>query len=97
MEKASLFSDSQSTLSIVKNPVHHDRTKHVEINRHFITEKVETGIVEVSYVPSKQQTADVLTKALSHEHLKYFKSKLGLVNIYTKLEGKCRESYRISN
>ena len=91
-----MFSDSQSALSIVKNLVHHDRTKHVEIDRHFITKKVETGILEVSYVPSRQQTADVLTKALSQELLEYFKSKLGLVNIYTKLEGECRESYRLA-
>ena len=74
-------------MGIVKSPVHHDRTKHVEIDRHFITEKVEGGVVDVRYVQSKQQTADILTKALPREQSDHFKSKLGLYNIYTKLEG----------
>ncbi|CAI0447948.1 unnamed protein product [Linum tenue] len=85
-EKVQMYTDSQAALSIVKNPVHHDRTKHVEIDRHLISKKVEYGVVDVNYVPSRQQTADILTKALARDLLEHFKNKLGLHNIYTKLE-----------
>ncbi|KAF5456016.1 hypothetical protein F2P56_025533 [Juglans regia] len=54
-------------ISIAKNPVHHDRTKHVEIDRHFIKEKIEEGIIKMLYVPTCLQTADILTKALSRK------------------------------
>ena len=78
-----VLSDNQSAIRIAKNPVHHDRTKHVEIDRHFIAEKVKNGIAKLSYVPSKAQVVDVLTKALPRVIFDGFLSKLGLYNVYT--------------
>lgn len=81
-EPMKMFCDNQSAISIAKNPVHHDRTKHVEIDRHFIKEKIEEGIIKMLYVPTCLQTADILTKALSRKVFDDLSSKLGLINIY---------------
>ena len=52
-EPLQMFYDNQATIRIVKNPVLHDRTKHVEIDRHFIKEKIEDGEILLQYTPTK--------------------------------------------
>lgn len=79
-----LYCDNQSTISIAHNPVHHDRTKHVEVDRHFIKEKIDEGIIKIEYVHTDQQLADILTKGLSEKIFDFLINKLGLINIYSQ-------------
>jgi len=67
---------------IAENPIQHDRTKHVEIDRNFIYEKLQEKIVEVSYVKTIQQLADILTKAVASQAFHDSLGKLGMSDIY---------------
>ena len=78
-----LYSDNKSAINIAHNPIQHDRTKHIEIDRHFIKEKLEKGLVCMSYVPSGCQLADVLTKGLNNGSLHELIVKLGMEDIYS--------------
>ncbi|KAA0046033.1 cysteine-rich RLK RECEPTOR-like protein kinase [Cucumis melo var. makuwa] len=77
-----LFCDNKAAISIANNPVQHDKTKHVEIDRHFIKERLDSGSICIPYIPSSQQIADVLTKGLLRPHFDLCVSKLGLIDIY---------------
>ncbi|KAA0052292.1 hypothetical protein E6C27_scaffold207G001230 [Cucumis melo var. makuwa] len=77
-----LFCDNKAAISIANNLVQHDRTKHVEIDRHFIKERLDSGSICIPYIPSSQQVADVLTKGLLRPHFDVCVSKLGLIDIY---------------
>ena len=77
-----LYCDNKLAINIAHNPVQHDRTKHIEINRHFIKENLEARIIYLPFVPTTQQIADILTKGLLRSHFEFLTCKLGMINIY---------------
>nr|GEX00712.1 ribonuclease H-like domain-containing protein [Tanacetum cinerariifolium] len=67
-----------ATIAISCNPVQHSRTKHIDVRYHFIKEKVEKGIVELFFVGTEYQLADLFTKALPVERFQYLVRRLGM-------------------
>jgi len=77
-----LYCDNKSVIEIANNPVQHDRTKHVEIDRHFIKEKIEDDIIVFPFVKLEQQLVDMLTKAVASKTLSNYFDKLRMCDIY---------------
>ncbi|RVX03734.1 Retrovirus-related Pol polyprotein from transposon RE1 [Vitis vinifera] len=75
--RSSAKAEFRAACDIAHNPVQHDRTKHVEVDRFFIKEKLDDKIVELPKIRSEDQLVDILTKAVSKEHWK--KVRWGLV------------------
>ncbi|GFY96712.1 hypothetical protein Acr_11g0010180 [Actinidia rufa] len=77
-----LFCDNKSAIMLSSDSVLHERTKHIEVDIHFIREKVRSGVITPSFVPSYAQTADMFTKSIGPSLLKSSLVKLGLVDIF---------------
>jgi hypothetical protein len=76
-----LLVDNKSAISLAKNPVFHERSKHIDIRYHFIRECVEQGRVGIDYIRTNDQLADVLTKALGRLVFQGLRRRIGMSEI----------------
>lgn len=76
-----VYCDNQSSIALTKNPVHHARTRHIDIKQHFIRQAVLNKQVEMRYIHTDENVADLFSKPLPQEKRVKHCNALGLVNL----------------
>lgn len=84
-----LWCDNLGATYLTANPVFHARTKHIEVDFHFVREKVAMGALDVRFISSNDQVADGFTKPVTLNMLEHLRYNLNLVPV--KIEGECKE------
>ncbi|KAJ9551210.1 hypothetical protein OSB04_015255 [Centaurea solstitialis] len=82
-DKIPIYCDSKSAIAISCNPVQHTKTKHIDIRYHFIKDHVEKGTIELYFVNTEFQLADLFTKALDEKRFNFLITKLGMRTLKT--------------
>ncbi|GJT73582.1 hypothetical protein Tco_1032868 [Tanacetum coccineum] len=85
-EKVPIFCDNTRAIAISNNPVLHSRTKHFDIRYHFIRDHILKGDIELHFIPTQYQLADIFTKPLDETTFKRLIVELGMLNIDSKPE-----------
>jgi len=82
-----IYCDNLSNIQLARNLVFHARTKHIEVHYHFIREKVLASEIDLTYVSTEDQVADIFTKVLGAEKHRRFRSMLGMMELELSLRG----------
>jgi len=77
-EATPLFCDNMSAISMARNPIFHQRTRHINRKYHFIREALQEGVINIQFCRSEEQLADIFTKAFLKDRFKHQKLKLGV-------------------
>ncbi|XP_071738725.1 uncharacterized mitochondrial protein AtMg00810-like [Rutidosis leptorrhynchoides] len=77
-EPTEIYVDNKSAIALAKNPVFHDRSKHIDTKYHYIRECVTNKEVQIKYAKSLDQVADIFTKPLKHETFQRLRNMLGV-------------------
>ena len=73
-----IYCDNTSAINLSKNPVHHSRTKHIEVRHHFLRDHVAKNNIKLEFIPTTDQLADILTKPLDEAQFVKIRRNLGI-------------------
>ena len=76
-----IMDDSQAAIAMAKNPVHHKRTKHIDVRHHFIRNEIAQKTINLQYCTSKEMIADALTKPIPKQQFQQLRTGMGLHDI----------------
>jgi hypothetical protein len=79
-DKVPLLCDNESAIKIAHNPVQHSKMKHIEIRHHFIWDYVNRGDIDLSYVGTNEQLANIFMKPLDEARFRELRHELNIVD-----------------
>ena len=88
-----LYCDNKIAINITHNPVQYDRTKHVEIDSHFIKKKLRESLICTPFVKTRDQLADILTKGIVSRLFYHILSKMGMRDIFASAWEEVLDAY----